>query len=232
MTESREQVNEITVYKQLQDYCNCINVSNSDIDELIHLVSNYTCWAQSACETFLRLPRKQVVTLPDCICDCDVYEFVPFYTPYDTESFKFTMVAQTGIEETSTSIEDFVYSETDQSFKMQLPLPSCKCATNCGCKTKYKLIVEYVAGYELIPDCLLPVFCEMLQYVKEKNTCDCSECQTCGDQYDTGKQEVFTYTLTDQLKLHLVQMLTEQYKRQLSQISLCDRQNELWGFVV
>ena len=46
--------------------------------ELITLISTYTCWAQSPCETFLLSERREVVDIPDCIKDCDVFEFEPF----------------------------------------------------------------------------------------------------------------------------------------------------------
>lgn len=222
------------IREQLRNYCDCIkdDIPDEDIQELVNLISMYTCWTQKPCETFLSGDRKQVVDLPDCLCDCDIYEFTPFYAPYDVGSFTFTMIEQTGIEEKSYPITSAVYSETDEVFKLRLPLPSCKCSPECGCKTKYKLIVEYVAGYDLIPYCLLPIFCEALQYVHDRRECDCEKCQTCGDQYEETRQEVFKYNLTDQLKLHFMQVLADQYKRQLSLISLCDKQNELWGFVV
>lgn len=231
------------IYEQLRNYCNCIEseVTDADIDELIGLISMFTCWTQKPCENFLMSERKQVRELPDCLCDCDVYEFIPFYTPFDAESFKFTLVTQTGIEETSTSILDFAYSETDESFKMKLPIPSCKCAPDCGCETKYKLIAEYNAGYEMLPDCLIPLFCEGLQYIKERRECDCcASCQTCEHDYEADRVEVLVADaakLTDQLKVFFMNTLTMQYKRQLSLISLCGRQDyiihdRIWGAVV
>lgn len=225
------------IYDQLRDYCNCIKseVTDSDIDELINLISMATCWTQKPCENFLSSDRKQVAHLPDCLEECDVFTFSPFYYPYDVDSFKFTLVTQTGVDETLTELTDVRYSEIDEKFKMVLPIPDCKCAPDCGCPTHYKLVVEYVAGYEEIPECLLPLFCEALQYIVERKKCDCSECQECDQKYDADKTEILVYDaakLTDQLKVYFIQTLTEQYKRQLSLISLCGRQNDLWGFVV
>lgn len=226
----------MTIYKQLSEQCNCITVNESDIDELINLVSIYTCWTQKPCETFLSGERREVLDLPDCMDECEVFTFEPFYSPFDEDSFSFTLVAQTGIEEETTEITDFSYSELDGNFKMILPIPSCRChAPKCGCPTKYKLLVTYVAGYEELPECLIPLFCEALQYIKEKNNCSCDKCQKCDAKYEEDKTEILidnAATLTDQLKNYFIRVLAMQYRRQLSLISLCQRLNELWGFRV
>lgn len=211
-------------------------IETADVDELINLVSVYTCWTNKPCESLLLWERREVLTLPDCMDDCEVFTFEPFYHPFDIESFAFTLVAQTGIEETTTAITDYSYSEIDGNFKMVLPIPSCKCCKpKCECPTTYKLLVTYVAGYETLPDCLIPLFCEALQYIQEKNKCDCDACPTCDNKYEEDRTEILidnAATLTDQLKNYFVRVLANQYKRQLSLISLCERPSELWGFRV
>lgn len=226
----------MTIYEQLSKYCECLHsVEDSDVDELISLISVYTCWAENPCDTFLSGERREVIDLPDCICNCDVFSFMPFYAPFDVETFAFTLIAQNGIEEVSTPITDYSYSDIDGDFKLMLPLANCKCKKPCGCPTKYKLLVTYVAGYEELPDCLLPLMCEALQYIKEKNKCDCDSCPTCDKKYEDDGTEVVIANaakLTDRLHYWLSAMLTDQYKRQLSLISLCHRNGELWGFRV
>lgn len=226
-----------TIYEQLSSYCDCLhNVSQTDVDELIQLISVYTCWAQNPCETFMFGDRQEVVELPDCVCDCDVFEFEPFYVPFDSETFTFTLIKQQGIEEESTPITQANYSEVDQNFKMILPLQSCRCLpVKCECPTTYKLLVTYKAGFELLPDCLLPIFCEALQYIKDRRNCDCSQCSSCDNKYESDVTEVLVddaANLTDELRAYLIRLLSKQYKRQLSLISLCERPNELWGFRV
>lgn len=221
------------IIDQLKSYCDCVEVNDRDVEELVELVSMATCWMQSPCETFLSAQRREVVELPECQSDCDIYEFTPFYQPFDSNSFTFTLVKQQGMEEESTPITDFLYSELDNVFRMKLPIPSCKCQPTCGCKSTYKLLVEYVAGYDELPECLLPVFCEALQYVQDKNKCDCDDCATCNNQdepividYENGA------TITDRLADYFMKMLVEQYKRELSLISLCNHRKEIWGIVV
>lgn len=227
----------MTIYEQLSKQCDCIDkIETSDVDELINLISSYTCWMNKPCENLLSGERREVIDIPDCVCDCEVFEFKPFYHPFDEESFIFTLIAQTGIEEDATGITDFSYSEVDGDFKMLLPLPSCRCgAPKCGCPTNYKLVVDYVAGYEELPDCLLPLMCEALQYIKEKNNCSCDKCPTCDKKYEEDQTEIIidnAASLTDRIKYYFAKVLTEQYKRELSLISLCEKPNELWGFRV
>lgn len=226
----------MSIYEQLTEYCDCLHsVDTADVDELIELISVYTCWAQNPCETFLLGEREEVVELPGCVNECDVFTFEPFYAPFDSESFRFTLVEQKGIDETRSAITKVKFSETDQNFKMELPIPVCKCKPECGCPTKYKLVIDYMAGFELLPDCLLPIFCEALQYIKERRSCDCDSCTSCDKKYGEDQTEILVddaAKLTDELRTYLIRVLSKQYKRQLSLISLCEKPNELWGFRV
>lgn len=220
------------IIDQLKEYCNCVEVKESDVNELINLISMYTCWTQKPCDTFLYSQRREVVDLPDCLDDCSVFTFTPFYSPFDADSFTFTLIEQDGINETAIPITDFGYSSIDENFKIELPLADCKCRPSCGCEPSYKLLVEYWAGYEELPECLLPIFCEALEYIKEKNTCDCSDCQPC-DANSADREGVIDYsTLTGRLQAYFLDSLTNQYWRQLSLISLCRNEGRLWGIVV
>ena len=222
----------MTILEQLTEYCDCQDVKERDVDELINLISNFTCWAQNPCETFLQSERKEVKELPNCVKDCDTLTFEPLYAPFDKYSFNFTLVEQNGIEETVTSITDYVYSEVDGNFRLELPLPRCECKPKCGCESTYKLLVTYVAGYELIPECLLPLMCNALEWIEDKNSCDCEECQPCDQQYREPNQIDYT-TLQGRLQEHFLNILTRQYFRQLSLISLCNKyKGELWAVVV
>lgn len=231
----------MTIYEQLTEYCDCLTATvdgeqtpifdERQVNELVNLISTYTCWAQHPCETFLQSERKEVVELPDCGCDCDIFEFDPFFAPFDPDSFTFTLVEQNGITETYTDISSYIYSEADEKFRLELPLPDCKCSARCGCKSKFKLMVTYIAGYEELPECLLPIFCEALQWVYDRSKCDCEECQDCGDQY-SSTSEIDMTTLTGRLQEHFLTVLTMQYFRQLSLISLCTRRSNLWAVVV
>lgn len=221
---------------QLKRYCGCVDVKDSDVAELINMVSIATCWMDSPCNTFLLGERKEIIDLPECM-DC-AYVFEPFYHPFRPESFSFKLLKISGIEEEVTEITDYTYSEYDGKFRINTGLPSCKCQRGCkckctcGCEDEYKLIVTYEAGYDDIPECLLPVFCNLLEVIHAKNDCSCDDCG-CGDKY--GEDNI-TYAkgdvVTVALETDLGKMLVEDYKKQLAMISLCRAKKELWGYVV
>lgn len=222
----------MTILEQLTEYCDCQDVKERDVNELISLISSYTCWAQNPCETFLKAERREVQLLPNCMNDCDVFEYAPLYTPFDKDSFTFTLIEQNGVQETATPITDYVYSEVDGNFRLELPLPRCECKPKCGCESTFKLLITYIAGYENIPECLLPLFCDALIWIAEKNKCDCDECQPCDQTYREQKQIDYT-SITGRLQEHFLTILTTQYFRQLALISLCNKyKGQLWSVVV
>ena len=239
---------------QLKNYCDCVeDITEDDVAELVHVISMATCWMREPCETFLVGDRREIIDLPSCV-DCPI-TFEPYYKPFIGEeiiieidpdtgepvekvvpfgiaNFKFYLVKVEGIEETVTEITDFRYHATDGMFHIIPGLPSCKCGCNpCGCPPSYKMVVEYKAGYSLIPDCLLPVFCNVLTVLKAKNNCDCSNdcgCENQEQQVKYASGDVVSVAL----ETDIGKLLVEQYKNQLGMISLCRECCGLWGFVV
>lgn len=217
------------ILEQLRNYCKCNDdVTENDVAEAIDLISMYTGWTNVLCETFLMSDRREVVELPSCH-PC-VYLFEPYYYPFDEDSFEFKVVKQDGMEETEIEC-DYVYSETDGNFRVDLGLPSCNCGcSKCGCEPTYKLVVEYAAGYEEIPECLLPVMCNLLEVIKAKNNCDCSSCGC-----ENGEQTV-TYASGDitsvTLETDLAATIIEQYKRQIAMMSIRREIPKTWGDVL
>lgn len=219
----------MTLYDQLTEYCGCVEVKDTDVEELIITISSVTGWTRRPCETLEVGDRKEIIDLPSCM-DCPM-EFTPYYHPFDPESFKFYLVEIDGLVETKTEITDFAYSETDELFRVDTGLPKCGCVcTKCGCEPKYKLVVTYSAGYEEIPECLLPVFCNVLEVIHAKNECDCS----CGCEGDENGQTV-RYAQGDvvsvALETDIGKMLVMEYKNELARLMLTV-EPQFWGFVV
>lgn len=219
-----------TIEEQILEYCSCIkedDAFSSNVEEIINVVSLATGWMRSPCETLMLGTRKEVISI-ECN-DCPI-EFTPYYHPFDPESFAFSLVATKGMEETVTPLEHY-YSAVNGLFRVDLGL-NCACmGKECGCQTTYQLMVTYDAGYETLPDCLLPVFCNLYELVRAKNNCDCG----CGCGGDNDEQEV-TYAsgdiVTVALETDLGKILVEQYKNQLAMLSLINGEQRLWGFVV
>ena len=223
----------MTFEDQLKEYCECVDIDTGDIAELVTVVSLATCWTRKPCETFLLSERKEVLSLPDCM-ECPVITFEPYYQPYDPTSFAFSLVKIKGTEETVIPLTEFTYSTIDDVFRVNVDLPSCKCKPcECGCDSEYKLLVTYQAGYEELPDCVLPVLCDVLSLIHDRRKCDCG-CTVCEDgttedeiKYPTGD------ALSASTQIELAKMLTETYKSQLGLISLCYGDYwKVWGTVV
>lgn len=233
------------IYSQLKQYCPCVeDLTTDDVDEMVNVISLATCWQRVPCETFLKGVRREVIDLPSC-ADCPVV-FEPYYHPFDVTTFKFSLVKIEGIEETVTDITEFKYSslsslqptghedptQTHGYFRLDPGLPSCKCGCNpcCGCPPEYKLLVEYEAGYEAIPECLLPVFCHVMEVIKKRRECEC--CHDCGcDNGSTDEQYPTGDVLSQALDVEISRILMQTYKNQLGMISLCRGRKYLWGVV-
>lgn len=219
------------ITEQLSEYCECIgDVEEKDVKEIIDLISMYTCWTNEPCDTFLLGERREVIDLPPCL-DCE-FEFEPFYHPFDEDSFEFTVIHQSGMELDSKVVE-YVYNPATGKFLVDVDLPSCKCLPpKCTpCEDEYTLSVTYQAGYEQLPDCLLPVFCNLLDVIQAKNECDCEKECGCGNGEEPDIKYATGDVVTAALETDLGKALVEQYKRQLALISLCEEKS-MWGVVV
>lgn len=197
---------------------------------MVNVVSLATCWQRVPCETFLKGARREVIELPSC-ADCPI-TFEPYYSPFDVSTFRFWLVKIEDLDETVTEITEYRYGATDGVFRIDAGLPSCRCGCNpCQkCPTEYKLVVEYEAGYEELPDCVLPVFCNLLEVIKAKRNCDCEECgcENPEQQITYAKGDVVSVALETAIGKELV----EAYKSQLGMISLCRGPQYLWGMIV
>lgn len=238
------------LYSQLTQYCSCVEeLDDRDVDDMVGIVSLATGWALNPCESFLKAQRREVIDLPSCM-DCP-YEFNPYYVPFDPDSISFMLVKRKGLEEERTELTNFRYTgfdDRDMKYEggflvdTELPQCNCTCKDECGCPTEYKLVVTYDAGYETLPECLLPVFCNLLEVIHAKSSCDCGGCAceqgngaTIDSEGNIITQEI-KYKSGDVvsvfLETDLAKMLVEQYKNQLGAISIVKQTHNIWGVVV
>lgn len=211
---------------QLNNYCSCIEeINEKDLMELITLVSNITCWE----DTFLRGAREEIVSLKGCVDKCGIIKWNPFYKFYDINTFYFELVKIKGIEEEVIKIGEVVFSDIDKCFKIQLPLEQCGCKCNClcDCKEEYFLKITYEAGLDILPEELLPVFCDMIKLVQRKNDCCCDGTCSCSTQTYTVEEQQSLYKIGDWMGYEhdkeLSTLLNGQYRKILGMLSLCDK---------
>ena len=232
------------IMQQLKDFCDCLPERLDDesflekaVNEMIHLVSLLTCWTQEPCETFLNSERKEVLDVKafdPCACEGGLIHFTPFFTPFNPLTFNVSLIQQHGVQDEVIVIDssDYAFSEIFSVLKVNLKgyIP----AAECGCPSRYKLVITYDAGYELIPECLLPLFCDLLHVISDKNNCDCSNCQACkGDNDDN--EGVIDWGEGDKaspiINRYLNVLINNGYQKQLGLISLCKCRKPWWVIV-
>lgn len=228
------------VVEQLNDFCDCLpdmkeDVLERNVLEMISLISNLTCWTQQPCETFLNSERVEFIDFDQfdpCSCNGGIVEFTPYYHPFQSDTFKVTLIEQDGINETATELDasDFAYSDTFGVLRINLR--DYVSNSKCGCSGASKLMITYDAGYESIPECLLQIFCDLLHVITVKNSCDCSACQACTGEDDVTIEYSEDDDVSPKLSVYLNSLIESGYKKQLGLISLCQGCNEIWGLVV
>ena len=234
------------IIEQLKEHCDCFPenveavVFEKTVNELIHLISIMTCWTNSLCETFLNGMREEIFDAERvnlCTCDRGLLEFEPFYVPIYPETITAQLVVQNGIEDTVIDISenDIGYSETFAHIRIDYQKYLSQ-QSDCYCPENAKIIVRYVAGYEELPECLLPIFCDMLHIIYDKNDCSCDKCQECTQKYSDDEIEVIAegdVTVEINIKKTLMSLVHYSYTNSLGLMSLCGRkQYRIWGVVV
>lgn len=234
------------VVEQLLDYCECIKDIDKDeavlernVEELLNLISINTCWSREPCETLLNSPRQEYIDVGEikkCSCEGGIVTFTPYYYPFNPDSFEVTLVRIEGIKEELTPISEDDWAYISSEGDLRIDLSEYVTNDRCGCKAIYKLAIDYDAGFEEIPDCLLKVFCDMLHIIFAKNTCDCSVCQSCkASGTDTLIEFDEDDTISQKIDSYLTNFLWDAYRDQLSLISLCGRDindSNVWGVVI
>lgn len=225
-----------TIFEQLQASCDCIKQSDLKEDtfkrnvlQLIDLISTITCWKNSPCENFLSSDREEVMdidVIKSCWCDGGLMIVPLYYREIKEETIQVFVQMRNGVkfEEIELSQDDFSYNVYEN--KLYIDLSQYNINDVCSCEKVHKLIVRYTAGYELLPNCLIPAFCDFLQQVIEYNRCDCV-CNTCDDE-EVNEEPVEPDTIEE----YIQRTLFIAYARQLETISLCGNHKWFVGLVV
>lgn len=233
------------IVEQLKNYCSCIKESDLEADkleknvgELIDLISTITCWKNHPCETFLSSQREEVFDVGEfkkCGCDSGMVRIPLFYPMIDPTTIEVSVITRERITFTTHKLEvdkDFSYNPYDSIVYVDLSNIDYKDVCNCGCDELSKIVVSYVAGYETIPECLLPVFCDFLQFVIAMNRCECG-CSTCEET--DGSDVLISEENSDaqiSISVYVREHITKAYSEQLGILSVCNSKDTWVGAVV
>jgi len=226
---------------QIEGYCDCLpdvedDVIERSIEQMIMIISKWTCWTTDICETFLHSKRTEYIdidSIDPCACECDnnIVRHIPYFElGIDQYSFNVTLIKRSGIEETVTPVQssDFAYSSHFKDLKVDL---SDYVECFCKCPPESTLAIQYYAGFDCLPDCLLPFVCDMLHVLFEKNNCDCSHCQTCKPSGTDPKIEPYGSNAKT-IENYMSKLIKKSYPMLLSQISLCHNIPKFIGEVI
>lgn len=160
------------IIAQIKDSCPCFCDKTDDelevmISKLISLLSVSLCWNSDICGTFLYGEREETFTyVPDncMVCQpCNRYKKYPLYYHADNSKLEVISVqinTYVGLETNEFVLPPNAYTIRKGVLIIDSSVLPVTCCT-CSCE-EYEIVVNYNAGYELIPDCMLPIFCDLL----------------------------------------------------------------------
>jgi len=232
------------IIEQLTDFCDCLpdelteegaeELIARNIKEMIQLVSILTCWTNEPCETLLNSERREVIdvnAINPCDCKGGVMDFVPFYSPFDAGSFKVYLATLNGVHEEIEELDADSYSFVSSFNVLKIDVAKYIKQDLCSCcPPQRKLVIAYDAGYDLLPDCLLPLFCDLLHVIYDKNKCDCKACVAC-DKGNTEGEIDYNDEVSPKIGDYLNSLIKNIYTDQLGIVSLCGCDKPLWGIV-
>lgn len=236
------------IIEQIKENCDCLSekdiesgLVDKSISQLIQLISTLTCWTNrdSTCATFLSSDRQELFdinAIQQCgHCDHGLMDVELFYLPIVPESIKVKVLTRTGIKFEEHILDESLYSFNPYESVLYIDLKDFIFCNPCNCDVVEKVIVDYVAGYEELPECLLPIFCDLLSYLIEMNRCECAKsCDPC--TLEPIEEVTLTGYESDEQKTtydFIRNTITNAYARQLELMSLCGRRRKrFWGTVV
>lgn len=184
------------LFKQVADFCGYDVPEDEEaarkfkeeywpkIWQAIRYISNVACWSDDELETLLGSCRKQVyhaeticACRPTC-CNCneDMIVIPLDYAPFPEKPFvsgKITVVID-GKPQTTPITADYLNEHLDTiTGKLYISrddfpevlLDHNRCC--CLCKRKLSILLQYNAGYETIPDGILPLICPIVAKIDE-----------------------------------------------------------------
>lgn len=164
------------VVDQLKTNCLCFKEQetaslNVLARQLVDNISLSTCWTRNACETLLTSLRTERIEVP-CVnvndCCGNIQRFRPYYQANINEStLSVSLIVQSGLKTTITDLDKGHFSLTSVKGFSEILYTLDEYMDKCNCNScdSFYLEFQYEAGYDKLPDCLLPELCEIAKTI-------------------------------------------------------------------
>lgn len=160
------------IVNQIKENCPCFEEKEmseleSMITTLIDLLSTSLCWNSSICGNFIRhveVEKFDYINDSCFTCDCSsqIVKYDLFYTLKEIEIkiVEVTLITYSGLKETKIVLDPNSYTYRNGQILIDRTILPNNCCT-CSCD-EFVLSVAYETGFDKLPECLLPIFCELL----------------------------------------------------------------------
>jgi len=176
---------------QVRDYCDCLDdLNDMELEKLLNRVlfqiSLLTGWSNELCDTLLNGYRRQVfhvkhVDMCSCCENDKILKYKLKYPFVKSTQIVSKVYYQSGLRDICIDVnpDDIFYSHLDD--ELRIDISNYITREECNkCKVDYKLLVEYCAGYDELPECVLPIICTIIQFIKNEQSCGgCGVCTSC-----------------------------------------------------
>jgi len=226
-----------TIKEQLETNCDCLpevdeRLFERVLDSVISYISQITCWRTELCETFLNEERIELIPINNlecCGCDDRLMTITPrFFEMIDMDSFKVEFITVMGLSEDVVEIDSEYFSFIESMNELRIDLSRYYSCNPC-CPPETIVRIRYYAGFDLIPDCLLGLFCDLMRVLYDQMKCDCGTCQPCEAKTnlmgEVDEDEIVNKTLDNFLN----DVVIKGYINNLSMMSLCLGEHQPWG---
>ncbi|WP_164683457.1 hypothetical protein [Streptococcus hyointestinalis] len=169
------------------EHCPCFNCDDGVLVQqymgtFFNVLARLFCWVDKDCATILKTERQEVIELGDYeVCNCKaIFELKPYYHKgFDPATMRLYLHVRQGLEREIIELDSSLYNwdwveETFIVDMSQYVKPCCKQQCACACKTTYKLVAVYEAGYtaETIPKCVIESLCHFMNvFIAYQNDC-------------------------------------------------------------
>ncbi|MGL4695183.1 hypothetical protein [Enterococcus larvae] len=203
------------IITQLQQHCLCFCDEDEGIEQALEralvLFSLFTCGNS------IGVVRKQerIKVEKNCICSCseNYISFFSFY-PYP-QNYEVSIETISGISRESQSAEFLEIVEGE----IKIDISSIPC-NDCSCDDNF-VVIDYDAYPELIPDDLLPFFCDLMNLILTFQDKACGNCTNCTN---FQKSDIYAEIEEDRANMiDLQEYIYGYYKQVLRKYSLCKR---------